>query len=149
MSPVAKDLRTQTPRSPFDTLNGFPWLPRLIDKVRADLAGTIGEYVPYPCPADQRFLNAVGVTADALKAQIASGADDPAIGAWVVANLAPGTPERLAEFHRYLMAPSLPERQEALAAYKASVAAAHPDLDLSRGDSFIKVICLEEGHPLP
>jgi hypothetical protein len=130
-------------------LAGFPWLPRFIDKVRAEQAGTLGEYLPPPCPGDQRFLHAIGVTADALKAQITGGADDAAIGAWVAAQVTPGVDERLAEFRRYLLAPSLPERQAALAETKDKLAAARPDLDLSRADSFIKLICVEEGHALP
>ena len=30
----AKDLTKEFPRSPYDELAGFPWLPRLVDKVR-------------------------------------------------------------------------------------------------------------------
>jgi hypothetical protein len=29
------------------TLDGYPWLPRMIDKARA---GTLGDYYRYPCP---------------------------------------------------------------------------------------------------
>jgi hypothetical protein len=144
--PVAKDLTRETPRSPYDELAGLPWLPRMIDKVRAMLAGTLGEYVPFPCPADQRFLTAIGVGAEDLKERIASGADDGAIAEWVTAHTTPGSDERLAEFRRYLTAPSLPERQAALAEMKAKLAAARPELDLSAVDSFIRLICAEEGH---
>lgn len=41
---VAPNLTTQAPRSPRGRLGGYAVLPRLLDKARADLAGTIGEY---------------------------------------------------------------------------------------------------------
>jgi hypothetical protein len=41
---------------PMDaTLAGYPWLPRMIDKARARLAGTLGGMV-HPCPVDRRCL---------------------------------------------------------------------------------------------
>ena len=39
------DLTCDVPRSPYDKLGGIVFLPRSIDKGRADLAGTLGEYV--------------------------------------------------------------------------------------------------------
>ena len=38
----AKDLTKEFPRSPLEELDGLPWLPRMVDKVRALQAGTIG-----------------------------------------------------------------------------------------------------------
>lgn len=49
----AKDLTKECPRSPYAEMGGFPWLPRLIDKVRAKHAGTIGAYIPYPCGSER------------------------------------------------------------------------------------------------
>lgn len=150
MSPTtAKDLTTDSPRSPFDTLHGYKWLPRLIDKVRAMQAGTLGEYVPFPCPADQRFLSAVGIPSEALADQIATGADDAIIGHWVATQATPGSVERLVPFYHYLVSPSLPERLEALNEAKAKLAAARPDLDLTPVTSFVTLICVEEGHAIP
>jgi len=41
---------------PMDaTLGGYPWLPRMIDKARARLAGTLGTMV-HPCPVDRMCL---------------------------------------------------------------------------------------------
>ena len=39
------DLTKTHPRSPNDRLLGLPMLPRTIDKARAALDGTLGEYV--------------------------------------------------------------------------------------------------------
>ena len=38
------DLTTYLPRSPWETLGGVYFLPRLIDKMRVFIAGTVGPY---------------------------------------------------------------------------------------------------------
>jgi quercetin dioxygenase-like cupin family protein len=46
---------------PIDaTLDGYAWLPRMIDKSRAARAGTLGGAV-HPCPVDRRCLMLVGI----------------------------------------------------------------------------------------
>jgi Domain of unknown function (DUF5069) len=46
---------------PMDaTLGGYPWLPRMIDKARARLAGTLGDMV-HPCPVDRMCLARLGI----------------------------------------------------------------------------------------
>lgn len=146
---VAKDLTKEFPRSPYEELAGFPWLARVIDKVRALKAGTLGEYTAFPCGGDKRFLALTGLDADAFKALIDSGADDAAIVAYVKAN-SKATPEEI-DGYRKLQRTALPESSELygyLQEYKAEIAAAKPGLDLSAGDNFARLICLEEGHPL-
>jgi hypothetical protein len=86
----APDLTKSPPRSPRVRLGGYPILPRMLDKGRATLAGTQGEY-SFGCPTDERFLDFVGVTADALKAQLAQGKGDWETLQWVQAN---GTHQR-------------------------------------------------------
>lgn len=64
--PAAKDLAHEEP-APMDAkLDGYPWLPRMIDKARASEAGTLGDYYRYPCPIDQACLDLLGVGADAF-----------------------------------------------------------------------------------
>lgn len=77
------DLTQRPPRSPRVTLGGFVILPRALDKGRATIAGTAGEY-HYNCPLDQRFLSYLGVDAEALKQQLAEGKGDGEILAWIL-----------------------------------------------------------------
>ena len=79
---AAPDLRKQPPRSPRVRLGGYALLPRILDKGRATLAGRAGEY-NFGCPLDQRFLEFIGLTAAALKKQIATGRGDGDILAWI------------------------------------------------------------------
>ncbi len=44
------------------TLDGYAWLPRLIDKARASRAGTLGDLV-HPCPVDKKCLGLLGIDA--------------------------------------------------------------------------------------
>jgi Domain of unknown function (DUF5069) len=60
------------------TLDGYAWLPRMIDKARAARAGTIGDFI-YPCPIDRACLTGLRLDA-ATFADVASGlARDDAI----------------------------------------------------------------------
>jgi hypothetical protein len=78
----APDLTQRPPRSPRVRLGGYVILPRMLDKGRATIAGKHGEY-HYACPMDERFLEFVGITADALKEQLAAGKGDGDILAWI------------------------------------------------------------------
>jgi hypothetical protein len=48
---AAKDLTAQAPRGLDAELEGYAWLPRMLDKARATLAGTAGSYL-FGCPVD-------------------------------------------------------------------------------------------------
>lgn len=82
---AAPDLTQRPPRSPRQRLCGYALLPRMLDKGRATLAGTNGEY-HYAWPNDQRFLEFAGVDPEALKAELATGKGDREILAWIEAN---------------------------------------------------------------
>jgi len=79
------DLTQRPPRSPRVRLGGFAILPRMLDKGRALIAGTIGEY-QYGCGLDQRFLKFAGVDPEAVKAQLVEGKGDGEILAWITEN---------------------------------------------------------------
>jgi uncharacterized protein DUF5069 len=76
------DLTKQPPRSTRVRLGGYATLPRMLDKGRADLAGKIGEY-HYNCPLDQRLLTFLGLDAEALKKELATGKGDGEILEWI------------------------------------------------------------------
>jgi hypothetical protein len=83
MSLHQPDLTKYPPRSPRVKLGGYVILPRMLDKGRALLAGLQGEY-HYNCPLDQRFLDFVGIDAEALKAVLPQSDTD--VLAWINAN---------------------------------------------------------------
>jgi hypothetical protein len=79
---LAKDLTKEYPRSPRETLAGYVIAARTLDKCRAALAGTAGEY-HFDCPLDNQFLGFTGIKADDFKACVAAGATDAEIGQWI------------------------------------------------------------------
>ena len=85
MAIQAPDLTKQPPRSPRVRLGGYAILPRMLDKGRATIAGKNGEY-HYACPVDQRFISFVGIDAEALKKELATGKGDGEILDWILSN---------------------------------------------------------------
>jgi hypothetical protein len=86
----ALDLRTTYPRSPRETLAGYVIAARIVDKARAAVLGLLGEYhYGRPDALDAVFFEFTGITHEALKAFVATGADDEAVAAWITAQAAP------------------------------------------------------------
>jgi uncharacterized protein DUF5069 len=69
------DLTREDPRPMDATLDGYVWLPRMIDKSRAFRAGTLGEYV-HPCPIDRRTLRLLGIDVTTFGDIVARSATD-------------------------------------------------------------------------
>jgi hypothetical protein len=84
----APDLTRFPPRSPRVRLGGYVHLPRLIDKARAVLAGSNGDY-HYDCPMDKRFWTFTGIKPDAFLAEVKTGKSDGELLAYVEANASP------------------------------------------------------------
>ncbi|HSI82449.1 MAG TPA: DUF5069 domain-containing protein [Candidatus Methylacidiphilales bacterium] len=81
----APDLTKRPPRSVRVRLGGYVILPRMLDKGRAALAGTLGQY-KYNSGMDQHWLRFTGIDAEALKSELATGKGDGEILAWVQAH---------------------------------------------------------------
>lgn len=82
---TAPDLTKRPPRSVRVRLGGYAILPRMLDKCRADIAGTNGEF-HFNCPLDQHILNFAGIDPAALRVEVASGKGDGEILEWINAN---------------------------------------------------------------
>ncbi len=81
----APDLTKRPPRSSRCRLGGYAVLPRMLDKGRAEIAGTNGEF-NYNCPLDQHLVNFLGFDAEALREQLAAGKGDGEILEWLNVN---------------------------------------------------------------
>lgn len=82
LSDLAPDLTKTFPRSPRETLAGYVIAGRTLDKCRATLKGTNGEY-HFDCPLDNEFLGFAGIAVEDFKAFVATGANDEAVAAWI------------------------------------------------------------------
>ena len=82
---LAKDLAREEPRSPSEKLAGYELAARCLDKCRATIAGTQGDFI-YGCPMDQQFLTKAGIRPDDLKDFVATGASDSEVEQWIRTN---------------------------------------------------------------
>jgi len=70
----AKDLREVDP-APLDCeLEGYAWIPRMLDKARATIAGTQGRYL-FGCPVDHTCMARLGIAPE-LVLELAGRHDD-------------------------------------------------------------------------
>jgi len=79
---LAKDLSKDFPRSPRETLAGYVIAGRTLDKCRATLAGTAGEY-HFNCPLDNFFFSFGEIDSEEFKAFVATGASDEEVAKWI------------------------------------------------------------------
>lgn len=81
------DLTKSFPRSPRDRLDGIPMLPRTIDKARAYVNGTLGEYkFGDNSGYDRELFETLGIDAESFLECIRQAPDDEAVVRWLHAN---------------------------------------------------------------
>ena len=75
----ARDLTVVPPRRWSESLGGITWLPRLIDKARAALNGTLGGYLFGQSPMDRGLLRQLGVSHREFAVIVKNASDDDAV----------------------------------------------------------------------
>lgn len=85
---LARDLTREYPRSPRETLAGYVIAARAVDKCRAMLAGTAGEYHS-GCLLDRIWLDFAGIGYEAFRDFVATGATDAEVADWIQKNARP------------------------------------------------------------
>jgi hypothetical protein len=91
---TSKDLTIEPPRSPRTRLGNYILLARAIDKGRATLNSTNGEY-HFDCPLDNFLFSFKGVKGADVKQLLADGKSDEEIVKWLDTNGTPKTAEEL------------------------------------------------------
>jgi hypothetical protein len=139
------DLRKDFPRSMRYQLGGYAQLARMIDKCRAVLAGTEGEYI-YPCQMDDRLLEFVGITSEQFTAAVQANPTDEGVVSWFRKQAKPHQPAEVEEWNQKLLARG-PSSPESAARFKKYLAA----IDPSRTDitAWSDLQDLEEGRVVP
>jgi hypothetical protein len=82
---IDRDLTKQAPHSPRERIGGFAIACRAVDKCRASLAGTLGEY-HYDCPLDNQLFSFKGITGDQFTAAVKAAKNYDEVGIWLLAN---------------------------------------------------------------
>ncbi|HEU4657992.1 MAG TPA: DUF5069 domain-containing protein [Capillimicrobium sp.] len=86
---AAKDLTAVEPHPMEAELEGYAWLPRMLDKARATLAGTAGRFL-FGCPVDHTCMARLGIAPELVLELAARHPDDAAV---LAALRAHGIPE--------------------------------------------------------
>ena len=113
---LARDLTKQAPHSPRERIAGFAIASRAVDKCRASLAGTLGEY-HYDCPLDNLLFSFKGITGEQFKAAVQASQNYEDVGAWLQANGTTKTPVGIKTWSDEMEAGSLMKNPEKRACF--------------------------------
>jgi len=126
-------------------LEGYVHLARMIDKCRAVMAGTEGEYI-YPCPMDERLMEFSGITADQFTATVKANPSDEAVATWFTRTAKTHPFTELEAWNRMMLnrGPSSADSQGHFNTLRDAVDPSRTDLT-----SWADLQDLEEGRPVP
>lgn len=126
-------------------LAGYVHLARMIDKCRAVLAGTQGEYI-YPCPMDERLMEFAGITSGQFTEAVKANQTDNGVVAWFQQAAKPHPSAELEEWNSGLLlrGPSSPESMANFRKYRDAVDPSRTDLI-----AWADLQDLEEGRVVP
>jgi hypothetical protein len=88
---IDRNLAKEAPHSPRERIAGFAIASRAVDRCRASLAGTSGEY-HYDCPLDNMLFRFKGISGEQFKTAVQTSKNYEDIGAWLEANGTVRTP---------------------------------------------------------
>jgi hypothetical protein len=124
------DLTVAPPRPPRATLFGFMFLPRTIDKLRAELpGGTIGAYLNHDTGFSAYLVRKLGLSMDEFRAAVAAAPDETALEAWLAARIDPSAAPALNAKLESFVASRMTEADQVLVRERHPILAARPELD--------------------
>ncbi len=88
------DLTFRPPRGPREKLAGVYFMPRTIDKLRAEIpGGTIGPYINPEFGVSNYMCKRIGIPMEELRAIVVAAADEDEVELWLNARLDPAVVE--------------------------------------------------------
>jgi hypothetical protein len=108
---IPRDLTKQAPHSPRERIAGFAIASRAVDKCRASLAGTPGEY-HYDCPLDNMLFSFKGINGEQFKAAVQASKNYEDVGMWLQTNGIKKTPVEIKDWSDEMEAGSMMKNPE-------------------------------------
>ena len=116
---IDRDLAKQAPASPRKRIAGFAIARRAVDKCRASLAGTPGEY-HFDCPLDNQLFSFKGINGEQFKTAVQASKNYEDVGTWLLANGTAKTPVEIKTWSDAMEAASLMKDPEKRAHFMES-----------------------------
>jgi hypothetical protein len=103
MTPL--DLRSHAPRGPRETMLGFYFLPRTVDKLRAELpGGHPGAYINEDRGFSAYVVRRMGLNMNEFRQAVADAADEAAVEKWLADRVDAGAATALnAKFESFIV----------------------------------------------
>lgn len=111
---LGRDLTKQPPHSPRERLGDYVIARRTIDKCRASLDGTLGDY-HFDCPLDNQLFSFKGINGEQFKKAVQAANSYEDVEVWLEKNGIPKTPVQVKEWSDEMEAASLrndPDKRE-------------------------------------
>ncbi len=127
MTPL--DLRKRAPRGPRETLLGFYFLPRTVDKLRAELpGGNPGHYINEERGFSAYIVRRLGLDMGEFRQAVADCPDEAGLLKWLATKIDPSeAPALNAKFETFVVERMSPDDQK-LVRGRHPVMAARPEL---------------------
>ena len=88
------DLQFRPPRGPREKLVGLYFMPRTIDKIRAEMpGGNLGLYINREVGVSNYMCKRIGIDMEELRAAVVAAGDEEEVAAWLSARLDPAVIE--------------------------------------------------------
>jgi len=126
-------------------MEGYVHLARMIDKCRAMLAGTEGEYI-YPCPMDERLMKFAGITDKEFTATVKANPSEEGVTQWFKKASTPHQQVEQNEWNEMMLTrgPSTPDKQKYFNKLRDAVDPSRTDLT-----AWSDLQDVEEGRSVP
>ncbi|HEV2695547.1 MAG TPA: DUF5069 domain-containing protein [Verrucomicrobiae bacterium] len=109
-----RDLTKQPPHSPRERIGDFAIACRTVDKCRASINGTLGEY-HYDCPLDNMLFSFKGINGEQFKEAVIAAKNYDDVGKWLLTHGTEKTSVQIKEWSDEMESASLrnnPEKRE-------------------------------------
>ena len=114
------DLTKDVPRSPYERLGGIVFLPRAIDKGRADLHGELGDYLSRT-GFSEVLLDFLGLSVDGFLDALRERKTDEQVLEWVSENMTARSASEIEDFNRAFI-DRTPQNEEEWKRYRSFLA---------------------------
>jgi hypothetical protein len=123
------DLTTRPPRGPRETMLGLSFMPRTIDKIRAELpGGNLGEFLNESFGISMYMCKRIGVPMEELRAAVRDAKDEAAVEAWLRERIDPAIVDETNRKLEALTVERLSPEDQAMVRDRHPVMAQRPEL---------------------